>query len=155
MKESFLSLEGLMLKLKLQYLATRCEELTHWKRPWCWESFKAGEGDDRGWDVWMASLTQWNAFEQVQGVGDGQGSLACYNPWGHKGSDMTKQLNWTELVKEENSTNDMLSNYTPIIFSSFSFLCFVLLVIGHSLTLLHCGCELYIDSGPCLLKSYI
>ena len=47
------SLEGLTLKLKLQYffLATWCEELTHWKRPWCWGRFKAGgEGDDRGWD---------------------------------------------------------------------------------------------------------
>ena len=33
---------------------------THWKRPWCWERLKAGgEGDDRGWDSWMASLTQW------------------------------------------------------------------------------------------------
>ena len=54
------SLEGLMLKLKLQYLATRCEELSHWKRPWCWEKLKAGgEGDDRGWDGWMASLIQW------------------------------------------------------------------------------------------------
>ena len=40
--------------------ATCCEELTHWKRPWCWERLKAGgEGDDRGWDGWMASLTQW------------------------------------------------------------------------------------------------
>ena len=41
-------------------LATWCEELTHWKRPWCWERLKAGgEGDDRGWDGWMASPTQW------------------------------------------------------------------------------------------------
>ena len=41
-------------------LATSCEELTHWKRPWCWEGLRAwGEGDDRGWDGWMASLTQW------------------------------------------------------------------------------------------------
>ena len=39
-------------------LATRCEELTHWKRPWCWQRLKAGEGDDRGWDSWMVSLTQ-------------------------------------------------------------------------------------------------
>ena len=39
-------------------LATWCEELTHWKRPWCWERLKAGgEGDDRGWDGWMASST--------------------------------------------------------------------------------------------------
>ena len=41
-------------------LATWCKELTHWKRSWCWERLKAGgEGDDRGWDGWMASLTQW------------------------------------------------------------------------------------------------
>ena len=41
-------------------LATWCEELTHLKRPWCWERLTAGgEGDDKGWDGWMASLTQW------------------------------------------------------------------------------------------------
>ena len=41
-------------------LATWCEELTHWERPWCWERLRAGgEGDDRGWDGWMASPTQW------------------------------------------------------------------------------------------------
>ena len=41
-------------------LATWCEEVTHLKRPWCWERLKAGgEGDDRGWDGWIASLTQW------------------------------------------------------------------------------------------------
>ena len=39
---------------------TSCEELTHWKRPWCWEGLGAGdEGDDRGWDGWMTSPTQW------------------------------------------------------------------------------------------------
>ena len=54
------SLEGLMLQLKSSSLATWCEELTHLKRPWCWERLKmGGEGDDRGWDGWMASLTQW------------------------------------------------------------------------------------------------
>ena len=41
-------------------LATCCKELTHWKRAWCWERLKVwGEGDDRGWDGWMASPTQW------------------------------------------------------------------------------------------------
>ena len=41
-------------------LATWCKELTHWKRPWCWERLKAeGEVGDRGWDCWMASLTWW------------------------------------------------------------------------------------------------
>ena len=53
------SLEGLMLKLRLT-LATGCEELTHLKRPWCWKRLKAGgEGDNRGWDGWMASPTRW------------------------------------------------------------------------------------------------
>ena len=41
-------------------LATWHKELTHWKRPWCWERLRTkGEGGDRGWDGWMASLTQW------------------------------------------------------------------------------------------------
>ena len=56
------SLKGLMLKLSWNSntLATWFEELTHLKRPWCWERLKTGgEGDDRGWDVWMARPTQW------------------------------------------------------------------------------------------------
>ena len=53
------SLDGLMLKLKLQYFGNLREELTHMQRPWCWERLKAGgKGDDRGWDSGMASLTQ-------------------------------------------------------------------------------------------------
>ena len=41
-------------------LATWYEERTQWERPWCWERLRAGgEGDDRGWDGWMASLTRW------------------------------------------------------------------------------------------------
>ena len=41
-------------------LTTWCKELTHWKRPWCWKRLRAGgEGGDRGWDGWMASLTRW------------------------------------------------------------------------------------------------
>ena len=58
--QSWYSLEELMLKLKLQYFGTWCKELTHWKRPWYWERLKAGrEGDDRGWNGWMASPTWW------------------------------------------------------------------------------------------------
>ena len=54
------SLEGLTLKLKLQTLATWWKELTHLKRPWCWERLMVGgEGDNRGWDGWKASPTQW------------------------------------------------------------------------------------------------
>ena len=82
-------------------LATWCKELTHLKRPWCWERLKAGgEGDDRGRDGWMASPTRWHEFEQVLLVGDGQGSLGCCSPWGCKESDMTERLNndWESTV---------------------------------------------------------
>ena len=55
------SLEGLMLKLKLQYFGHLMWKTdSYWKRPWCWERLRAGgKGDNRGWDGWMASLTQW------------------------------------------------------------------------------------------------
>ena len=58
-----------------------------------------GEGDDRGWDGWMASLTRdGHEFEQTPGVGDGQRGLACCSPWGCKERDTTERLNWTELI---------------------------------------------------------
>ena len=54
------SLEGWCWSWNSNTLATWCEEMTHLKRLWCWERFKAGgEGNDRGWHGWMASLTQW------------------------------------------------------------------------------------------------
>ena len=53
------SLEVLMLKLKLQYFGHLMRRTDSLKRPWCWERLKAGEGDDRGWNVWMASPTWW------------------------------------------------------------------------------------------------
>ena len=52
------SLKGLMLKF--QYLATWYEDPTHWKRPCCWERLKVGrEKEDRGWNGWKTSQTQW------------------------------------------------------------------------------------------------
>ena len=78
-------------------LTTSSKELTHWKRPWCWEKLGAGgEGDDRTWDGWMASPTR--CTWETPGVGDGQGGLVCCDSWGHKQSDMTERLNWTECV---------------------------------------------------------
>ena len=54
------SVEGLMLSSNSNTWATWCEERTHWKRPWWWERLKVGgEGDNTGWDGWIASLTQW------------------------------------------------------------------------------------------------
>ena len=91
------SLEGLMLKC--QYLATWCEDLTHWKRPWCWERLRAGgEGDDRGWDGWMASPTKWTWVWVDSGSWWWTGGLACWGSWGHRiGHDWATELNWTEL----------------------------------------------------------
>ena len=78
-------------------LATWCEELTHLKRPRCWERLKAGgEGDNRGWDAWMASSTQWTWVWWTPGVGDGQGDLACCSSWGCKELHTTEWLNWTK-----------------------------------------------------------
>ena len=84
-------------------LAIWWEELTHWERPWSWERLKARrEGGDRGWDGWMAAWLDGfsgHEFEQTLGNSEGQGSLACFSPWGHKESDMTEWLNWTEWKK--------------------------------------------------------
>ena len=53
-------LEKCYIPINSNILATWCKELTHLKRPWCWERLRAGgEGDDRGWDSWMASSTRW------------------------------------------------------------------------------------------------
>ena len=54
------SLEGLILKLKVQYFCHLMWRTNSFERPWCWERLWAGgEEDDRGWDGWMASPTQW------------------------------------------------------------------------------------------------
>ena len=56
---SFIMPAGI-LNYVITFLATWCKELIHWKRPWCWERLRAGgEGDNRGWDGWVASLTRW------------------------------------------------------------------------------------------------
>ena len=76
-----------------------CEALTHWKRPWYWERLKAGgegttEDEMAGWHHQLNG----HEFEQAPGVGDGQGSLACCIPWGHKYLHTTEWLKWTELM---------------------------------------------------------
>ena len=69
-----------------------------WKDPDAGERLRMeGKVDDRGWDGWMASPTQRPWVWWALGVGDGQGGLACCGSWGHKESDRTEQLNWTEL----------------------------------------------------------
>ena len=94
------SLEGMMLKLKLRTLATSCEELTHWKRLWCWEGLESGgKGMTEGKMAGCHHRLDGGEFGWTPGVGDGQGGLACCNSWGRKESDTTERLNWTELKR--------------------------------------------------------
>ena len=92
------SLEGLMLKLKLQYIGHLM-----------WRTDSIGKNPDAGKDWrqeekgmademlgWRHRLNG-HEFEQAPGVGDGQGGLACCSPWGHKESDTTERLIWTEM----------------------------------------------------------
>ena len=81
-------------------LATWFKELTHLKRPWCWERLKAGgEGDDRGWDGWMASPTQWMSFSKLRGLlMDRMAWRAAF----HGVSKIwTRLSDWTELTWTE------------------------------------------------------
>ena len=81
-------------------LTTWCEDLTLWKRPWCWERLKAGgEGDDRGWDDWMASPTWWTWvwassrswwWTEKPGMLQSMGSQRV-------GHDQVAELNWPIL----------------------------------------------------------
>ena len=79
-------------------LATWCKELTHWKRPWCWERLKVGgEGDDRGWDGWMASPTQWTWVWVSSGNWWWTGKPGVLQSMGFQriGHDWASELNWT------------------------------------------------------------
>ena len=91
------SLEGLMQKLQLNTLATSWEELTHWKWPWCWEVLGAGgEGDDRGWDGWMASLTQrtWVWVGSRNWWWTGRPGVLRFMGLQRVGQDWATELNW-------------------------------------------------------------
>ena len=78
-------------------LVTRCEEVTHWKRPWCWERLKAGEeGDNRGWDGWMASPTQWTWVWVSSGSWWWTGKPGMLQSMGSQrvGHNWKTELNW-------------------------------------------------------------
>ena len=101
------SLEGLKLKLKLQYFGHLMEELAHVRRPWCWERLKQEEkGMTQDEMVGWHHQLNGHKFEWSLEVGDVQGGLACCSPWGHKDSDTTEQLNWTELILISNLVTD-------------------------------------------------
>ena len=91
------SLEGLMLKLKLQYFGHLMQRTDSFEKTLIWERLSAGEGewqDEMVW--WHHQLNGHDEFEYTLGVGDGQGGLACCSPWGRKESDTTERLKWTE-----------------------------------------------------------
>ena len=81
-------------------LATSFEELTHWKRPWCWEGSGAGgEGDDRGWDGWMASPTRWTWVWVNSGSWWWSGRPGVLQFMGSQrvGHDWATELNWSSF----------------------------------------------------------
>ena len=108
------SLEGLMLKLKnSDTLATWCEELTHLKRPWCWERLGAGgEGDNGGWDGWMASPTQWTWVWVNSGSWwwTGLPGVLRFKECQRVGHDWVTELNWTELKSRQQGWSRELGN---------------------------------------------
>ena len=94
------SLEGLLLKLKRQYFGTWCKQLTHLKRPWCWERWKmGGEGDDTGRDDWMASLTQWTLVwvNSRSCWWTGRPGMLQSMGWQRIRDDWATELNWIEM----------------------------------------------------------
>ena len=103
------SLEGLMLKLKLQYFGHLMQRTDSLERPWCWERLKAGgEGYNRGWDVWMASPTQqtsvWASITGWWWTGK-PGMLQSMGSC-RKESDMTEQLNWIAKRDHDRNSSD-------------------------------------------------
>ena len=94
-----ITLEGMMLKLKLQYFGHLMWRVgligkdSDAGRDWGQEEKGMTENEMAGWHHWLDG----HEFEWTPGVGDGQGGLACCNSWGRKESDTTEWLNWTEL----------------------------------------------------------
>ena len=108
------SLEGLLLKLKLQYFGylmrrtdslekTLTVEKTEGRRRMGWQRMR-----------WLDGITNsmhMNLSKLQELAGDGQGGLVCCNPWGHKGSDKTEWLNWTEACHSFPSKKQVSFNF--------------------------------------------
>ena len=95
------SLKGLMLSRSFNTLATWCEELTHWKKPQCWERLKAGEErDDRGRNGWMASQSRWTWVWASSRGWWWTGKPGVLQSKGVAESDTTEQLNWVNFYSQ-------------------------------------------------------
>ena len=91
-------------------LATWCEELTHRKRSWCWERLKVGkEGANRGWDGWMASLTQWTWVWVNFGSWWWTGRPGMLQFMGSQ--SRTLLSNWTELILDIEGAGMLTGNW--------------------------------------------
>ena len=96
--QSWVFIEALMLKLKFQYFGHLMWRANSLEKTLLLERLRAGEeGDDRGWDGWMASLTQWTWVWVNSGSLWWTGRPGVLQFMGCKESDMTEQLNWTDL----------------------------------------------------------
>ena len=94
------SLEGLILKLKLQYFGHLMWITDSLEKTWCWERLKAGgEGDDQRWDGWMASLTQWTWVWVSSRSWWWTGRPGVLQSMGSQrvGHDWATELNWTDM----------------------------------------------------------
>ena len=95
------SLEGLMLKLKLQYFSHLMGRVDSLEKTWCWEGLGVGgEGDNKGWDGWMASPTQWTWIWVNSGSWWWTGRPGVLQFMGSQRvrHDWVTELNWTELM---------------------------------------------------------
>ena len=90
------SLEGLMLKLKLQYFGHLMQRTNSFEKTRCWERLRAGEEDDRGWDGWMASLNQWTWVWASSGSWWWTGKPDELHPtgWQRARHEWGTELNW-------------------------------------------------------------
>ena len=133
------SLEGLMLKLKLQYFGHLM-----WRTDSLEKTLMQGKiegGMRRGTEDEMVGWhhrVNGHEFEQPLGIGDEQGSLACCSPWGHTKLDMTERLNWTEQAFH-------CSDFSCCGAWALSTQASVVVVLGLSCPLAACG--IFLDQG--------
>ena len=114
-------------------LAAWCEELTHLKDPdagkdWRWEEKGITDDEMVEWHHWLNG----HEFEKTLGVGDGQGSLVCCSPWGHKELDTTEWLNCMSIVL----VPVCFPQYLPLYISEYLSCLFWIVILIGSLVLL-------------------